>query len=101
MRYMDDAFDGTHSNQVVTVSGYTRICIGDSGGPYFYPGTSWTYALQSTADHIYHGCSTQGGKVRGMRFTTSKARTINGWRAIHGLPLCTVVPGYSDYWQCP
>ncbi|WP_433930333.1 trypsin-like serine protease [Sorangium cellulosum] len=105
MRYMDDSLNWVGERHFVTDAGYDRICIGDSGGPYFLKdgeiATKWTFGIQSNFDSTGAWCVDEGDKFRGMRLTPFRASQINDYRADRGLPPC-VHPSSSspDFWVC-
>lgn len=99
MRFMTGAIDFVDSNHFVDDAEGTRVCFGDSGGPYFNgDGGTWQFGMLSNGD-TSSGCAQVGEKTRGTRITQAKVNFMNAKRANEGLAACT--NGVANQRLCP
>ncbi|WP_437589401.1 trypsin-like serine peptidase [Sorangium sp. So ce1000] len=97
MRYMDDSLTWVGERHFVTDADWTRVCRGDSGGPYFLVGGTWLFGIHSNSDESGDNCVAEGDKFRGMRLNEFRASQINDDRIDRGLPPCVRRPSPFDY----
>ncbi|WP_437957291.1 trypsin-like serine protease [Sorangium sp. So ce119] len=106
MRFMDKSLDWVGERHFVVDADWTRVCHGDSGGPYFLTDSSgpsrWMFGVHSNSEKISgEKCADPDGITRGMRFNETRVGHVNEYRANRGLPACTRHSSTSpNYWVC-
>ncbi len=99
MRFMDDSLNWRGPGHFITDADGVRPCIGDSGGPYYFPNSKSVFGLLSNAEASGE-CAKVGGKIAGTRLTEKHAEKINGFRDEEGLEPCQRMTNHPDHWTC-
>lgn len=99
MQLHDDTIDWVSSYYFIThADGYTRVCDGDEGGPYFNLG-GYVIGIQSSFDKPSRGyCAGWDYKTRATRITRSKLDQITEWRLAEGHSPCA--QRNTTQWEC-
>ena len=103
MRHMSDTVDTLYSTAIETTADTTRICKGDSGGPFMLLGSGnpWVFAVLSSYGNKEGSCVKVGRPFWGTRLSKSRIENaINVWRVAEGLNECVPFMPDSDYWKC-